>query len=115
MFDTENERLGFANSMRALPGSAIICVGDSCDTDHTKDGDQTEPEDEKHLFTTAVIFLVGAVLVLCMVICASVCIFKRRTERDLYERRVERRSSKGHKGYAIEDEREDDSSEEEKV
>ena len=101
--------------MRALPGSAINCVGDSCDTDHTRDGDQTEPEEDKHLFTTAVVFLAGAVLVLCIVICASVLIFKRRTERDLYERRVERRTSRGQKGYSIEDEREDDSSEEEKV
>lgn len=42
MFDTENDRIGFANSMRALPGSSIVCHGSSCETDHTKDGPQTE-------------------------------------------------------------------------
>ena len=116
MFDSENKRLGFANSMRALPGSTIVCLGGDCNTDHTKGGDdQTDPEEDKHVLTTAIVFLVGAFIVLFIVICASICMFKRMTERDLYERRVERRTSRGHKGYAIEDEREDDSSEEEEV
>ena len=30
IFDVENDRLGLAQSTRALPGSSISCVGDSC-------------------------------------------------------------------------------------
>ena len=30
IFDVENDRLGLAQSTRALPGSSISCAGDSC-------------------------------------------------------------------------------------
>ena len=113
MFDTENERIGFANSMRAMSGTSIACIGETCDTDHTGGSDGQEEPHDSTVMTTAMVFLCGAVLVLCIVICASVCIFKRRTEREIDDRRVERRKQRGAKGYSISDEKEDDSDEEE--
>ena len=85
MFDTENDRLGFAESTRPLPGSSIRCVGKSCQsTPLNPDGTPIEPLPDKETSTTSknVIFLIIALISIAILVCGVVYWCKKRSARE---------------------------------
>jgi len=72
IFDTENERIGFATSARGLPGNTMTCIGD-CNED---DG---ATNFTKYIEETEQIIVVGlAVLIFGVLICFIVVCCRRR-------------------------------------
>jgi len=41
-FDVENDKIGFAESNRALPGSSIQCIGNACERTPIPDKDDSK-------------------------------------------------------------------------
>ena len=116
MFDTENDRLGFAESIYTLPGSSIKCNKADCtSTDGTiipsprpEGPDQSNSESHEIL---SIILLVVFLLAAFAIIGIFVYWFRKK---DSSSRRLESVSwERGKKrGYGIDDEKEDDSDEE---
>jgi len=109
MFDAENERIGFAHSVRALEGSSIVCIGGE---------DCPEPEDgggSPGATRLRLIALVAAILLIAIAVCIGICWCRNRAERDDDADRDVQRSMKGKKGYSIKDEKEDDSDEDDNL
>lgn len=116
IFDTENDRIGFAESHRALPGSSITCIGQSCGSTPVlpPHGTDTEPGEGTSMSMNAV-FLIIAILVIAILTCGAVFYCKRRSKRNKETDRVHERSSRGKKGYQMHDEKDDDSDEEDNL
>jgi len=75
IFDTENERLGFAESTRALPGNSIVCKADDCPGVTPMEPDQEIPQ--PFMQTRSVILVCGLILVV-LGICIAVVCWKRK-------------------------------------
>ena len=117
MFDTENERIGFAESTRTLPGSSIACIGSSCGAPilPTPGTDEPTPGQGSSATRKNAIFLIIALLIIAIATCAAVYYCKKRSARQKEAEKVHGRQARGKKGYAMQDEREDDSDEEDNL
>ena len=118
IFDTENDRLGFAESIYTLPGSSIKCNKADCtDTDGTiipspepeaPDQSNQESNEQLSLILSIVFFFAAAIIIGIFVY------WFRKKNSSTSSRRLESVSwERGKKrGYGIDDEKEDDSDEE---
>ena len=127
IFDTETGQIGFAESVRGLPGNSMTCVKNCGGEPHDYDDpDDPEPEEGEPIGPTPeqdpdsssiknAVFLVIALLVIAILVCGSIYWCKKRSARRNYEesKKVHGRSKKGKRGYSMQDEREDDDSDEE--
>ena len=106
IFDTENSRIGFAESVRALPGSSIQCIGDDCPT--TNPITPEEPTDDKTSNTNALIALILLIsLIVIILICLGVYLYWKKESRGSGSSRIK----KGKKAPIMDDYIDDDSEE----
>lgn len=119
MFDSENERIGLAQSAVTLPGSSLTCVGTACESNVDPspiepDTPTDDPSGEGKSMTRTVLVVLG--LALLTVLCAiGVVWYRKKAAKEDDEDRSSRRKAKGKKGYAISDEKEDDSDEDDNL
>jgi len=108
MFDAENERIGFAQSVRALEGSSIVCIGGE---------DCPPPSNDSHpgAARLRLIALVAGIVLIAIAVCIGICWCRTRADREDDAEREVHRSMKGKKGYSIKDEKEDDSDEDDNL
>ena len=99
IFDVENDRLGLAESIRALPGNSITCVGKSC-KQHNPIG-PSHSGDEKLMERIKIAVIILGVVVLGVAICFVFVWCKNRSEKREEIKRVTRRASMGMKGYDL--------------
>ena len=113
MFDSENEKVGFAESIRTLPGSSLRCIGKSCEgsSDPTPIAPEDEPLPTKENHNTRMFLVILGFVLLTIMCVIAVVWYRRRATKDEDEERVTRRAKKGKKGYTISDEKDDDSDE----
>ena len=121
MFDTENERVGLAQSAVTLPGSSLKCISNECDTN--VDPTPIEPETptdgpsddgEGKSKTRMVLIILGLVILTALCVFAVVW-YRRKAEKEDDEDRTSRRKKSGKKGYSISDEKDDDSDEDDNM
>ena len=119
IFDTQNGRIGFAESTRALPGNSIVCNADDCPGVVPLEPEQKV--DKPFMNTRSIILVVGLTLIV-MAICIAVVCWKKREasedDDDFEERLVaqaKKSKKKKKKGYSIRDEKEDDSDEDDNL
>lgn len=110
VFDAENELIGFAESVRALPGSTMKCFGLDCPADQI-----ITPGFNTMLFLeefAAITLTISAVLIITLVVR---CRLRARAEKKSQAEREISRSKSGKRGYTINDEKEDDESDDEEL
>ena len=102
IFDVEHDRIGFADSARALPGSSLTCVSESCTPNIVK-------PIPTHFQSYRVILSISIVII-AFIICVAIIWFKCRSkaERRQEARNIVDRANQGKKGYSLRDEREED-------
>ena len=108
MFDTENDRLGFAESIRALPGSCIVSTGQDCPGPIVPPPE--EPESRQSKRAKEILLLLTLVILVVLVACTLVVCYKKRQHKEnasVGDQRV----SRSKKGYGLQDEKEDDEEE----
>jgi len=124
MFDTEMERIGFAESTRALPGSTIKCLQRTCNGPNPSPLPPYNPDDpvpsKGNSTNIGVILLIVGLVLIAILICFGIIWYRRRSTRNNEDSRVHQRSSKGKgkkkkKGYSMQDEKEDESDEEDNL
>ena len=115
IFDVENDKIGFAESTRALPGSSLLCT--TCSSSDGQGGTRpplpgtvpNEPSDGKS--NVKLIVLIAAIVVVCVLVCLGVvyCRKKGQEEQEHQSKKVNDRKARGKKGYTLQEEKEDDS------
>merc|ERR1712110_227396 len=67
IFDVDNERLGFAESVRALPGNSIQCTGPSCGFlgGNPDDSDSTNKSGRNALIALLILASMIATILVC--------------------------------------------------
>ena len=83
IFDSENERVGFAESTRTLPGSSLKCIGKECESDVDPSPIEPEtpgdvPSSDSPSKTRIVLLILG--LVILTVMCVVAVIWYRRRQ-----------------------------------
>ena len=78
IFDVENDRMGLAESTRALPGSSIVCAGDSC-----RPYSIIKPDSQIGNIPNSIVYLMIGSVLTGILICVSIllCKRKKRAER----------------------------------
>ena len=116
IFDTENERLGFAESINTHPGSSIKCNKQECTGSVQPlphNPDHQGVDDTSHKATW---ILLAALLIVGAIIAGLVVFYiRKRQARRNSNSGVHGNSSRGRskrRGYGLQDEREEDSDEE---
>lgn len=112
MFFSENERLGFASSTRALPGNSLTCIGDDCAEFNESQGIVTPEETKSGSGSKFGVILLILGLSLLTVLCVLAALWYRKksqASREFDEDLIA--SRKGKRGYSIQDEKEIDSDE----
>lgn len=83
MFDTENDRIGFAESTRALPGSSLKCVGKTCKgTGPPSPDDDGSVPGEKSSSSAGVVLLIIALVVVTILVVLGVLWYRNRSSRN---------------------------------
>ena len=119
IFDSENERIGLAQSAVTLPGSSLKCISNECDTN--VDPTPIEPEvptdgtsgDGKS--TTRMVLIILGLVILTALCVVAVVWYRRKAEKEDDDDRTSRRKKSGKKGYSISDEKDDDSDEDDNL
>ena len=108
VFDVENDKVGLANSVRALEGSFITCEGENCPSFSTVS--PTSFPRDSIITVTAVCVAIAVLILIC--VCACKIKKRRKMQRDnqLVHQFIE---GKQKLGYTINDEKEDDPDSEE--
>ena len=117
LFDTENERLGFAKSTRGLPGNSLECIGTSCAPTSAPIAPEPQPQGNGNHNVRTFLLVLGIVLLVSGCICGIVWYRKRSAQDNIDEERDNRRTKnvKRKKGYSISHEKEDDSDEDDNL
>lgn len=105
IFDVENEKIGFAESARALPGNSIQCVGPSCGllTNNPDDASTSNKSGRNALI--ALLILAG--LIATILICFGLYQWRKRANRTKSESLL---AAKG--GFQLGDDHEEEEVEE---
>lgn len=104
IFDSENERIGLAQSAVTLPGSSLKCISTECATN--VDPTPIEPESptdgsaEGKSITRMVLIILGLVILTALCVVAVVW-YRRKAQKEDDDDRTSRRKKSGKKGYSI--------------
>jgi len=83
MFDTENDRIGFAESTRALPGNSMKCLGKSCKGNSPLPSENPDdPLPDKDSSFAGIILLIIAVIVVAILVVLGVLWYRKRSARN---------------------------------
>ena len=110
VFDVENMLIGFAESVRALPGSTMRCFGQEC----PKDQIMKPRFNWKLFFEEYVVITLTLSAILVLFLCLR-CKLRSMAEKKQQSEREVARSNAGRRGYSIRDEREDDDSDDDEL
>ena len=79
IFDVENERIGLAESSRALPGSSIKCTGATCRPVHA-----VKPKSQTRDIPNTLVYIVIVSIITGLLVCGIIswCRYKKRAERN---------------------------------